>query len=89
MKQERMRNEAWPRISDKSIVAAARNTIMNRRTFLISTGAAGIAALLAEHTPGQTAETNPAERFSWNAGQVKFEFSLAEGRLRQHLIPPS
>jgi alpha-galactosidase len=84
-----MRSETWPKIRDKSIVAAARNTIMNRRTFLISTGAAGIGALLAEHTPGQTAETNPAETFSWNAGQVKFEFSLAEGRLRQHVFLPA
>jgi alpha-galactosidase len=61
---------------------------MNRRTFLISTGVAGVGALLPAPAVGNTAETDSAERFSWNTGKLQFEFSVVEGRLRQHLILP-
>ena len=61
---------------------------MNRRTFLISSGAAGVGALLPVPAVGNTAETDSAERFSWNTGKLQLEFSVVEGRLRQHLILP-
>jgi alpha-galactosidase len=61
---------------------------MNRRTFLISSSVAGVGALLSTSAGGSSAESDPAERFSWNTGQLRFEFSVAEGRLRQHLFLP-
>ena len=61
---------------------------MNRRTILISSGAAGVGALLPAPAVGNTAETDSAEGFSWNTGKLQFEFSVVEGRLRQHLILP-
>ena len=61
---------------------------MNRRTFLISSSAAGVGALLPVPAVGNTAETDSAERFSWNTGKLQLEFSVVEGRLRQHLILP-
>jgi hypothetical protein len=61
---------------------------MNRRTFLISSGAASVGTLLPAPAIGNTAETDFAERFSWNTGKLQFEFSVAEGRLRQHLLLP-
>lgn len=62
---------------------------MDRRTFLISSGAAGLGALLAAPDTGHAAEVSPLENFSWNSGQLQFEFSVAEGRLRQHILLPS
>jgi alpha-galactosidase len=61
---------------------------MNRRTFLISSGAASLGALLSAPAPGSDAGPDSAERLSWNSGQLQFEFSVVEGRLRQHLILP-
>lgn len=61
---------------------------MNRRTFLISSSAAGVGALLSTSASGSPAASESAERFSWNTGQLQFEFSVVEGRLRQHLILP-
>lgn len=61
---------------------------MNRRTFLISSGSAGVGALLSTSASASAAGPEPSERFSWNTGQLQFEFSIAEGRLRQHLILP-
>jgi hypothetical protein len=58
---------------------------MNRRTFLISSGVAGVGALLPAPAVGNTAETDSAERFSWDTGKLRFEFSVVGGRLRQHL----
>lgn len=63
--------------------------LMNRRTFLVSSGAAGIAGLFAIPAASQSPVTTSAERFSWNAGELNFEFSLSEGRLRQHLFLPT
>jgi hypothetical protein len=54
---------------------------MNRRTILISSGAAGVGALLPAPAVGNTAETDSAEGFSWNTGKLQFEFSVVEGRL--------
>ena len=62
---------------------------MNRRSFLVSSGTAGIGALFSARGSGQPAPTMSAERFSWNAGDLHFEFSISEGRLRQHLFLPS
>jgi len=62
---------------------------MNRRTFLISSGAAGIGALLAPDVFGQLADTSAAEMFSWYTGQVQFDFSVMRGRLRQHMLLPA
>lgn len=59
---------------------------MNRRRFLLSSGIAGIGALVSTSAGGSAAEPKSAERFAWNTGQPQFEFSVAEGRLRQHLI---
>lgn len=61
---------------------------MNRRTFLISSGAAGIGALLSTSASTSAAEPDSAEKLSWNAGQLQFEFSVSEGRLRQHIFLP-
>jgi hypothetical protein len=61
---------------------------MNRRTFLISSSFAGIGTLVSTSASGSAAEPEPAESFSWNTGQLQFQFSVAEGRLRQHLILP-
>jgi alpha-galactosidase len=62
---------------------------MHRRTFLVSSGAAGLAALFATHASGQSAATTSTQRFSWNAGELDFEFSVSGGRLRQHLFLPA
>ena len=62
---------------------------MNRRTFLISSGAAGIGALFATRVSGEAAAATSAERFSWNSGQLQFEFSVHEGHLRQHMFLPA
>jgi alpha-galactosidase len=61
---------------------------MNRRTFLISSGAAGIGAVIPAIAPGQAAETNPVENLSWDSGQLQFQFSVTEERLRQHMFLP-
>ncbi len=61
---------------------------MNRRTFLISSGIAGIGALVSTSATGTTAGLGSAESFTWNAGQLQFHFSVADGKLRQHLILP-
>ena len=61
---------------------------MNRRTFLISSGAAGVGALFSTSASRSAAGPESAETFSWNTGQLKFHFSVAEGRLSQHLILP-
>jgi alpha-galactosidase len=62
---------------------------MNRRIFLISSGSAGIGALMPVKAAGQAAEANSANDISWNAGQLRFQFSLSEGRLRQHVLLPA
>jgi alpha-galactosidase len=62
---------------------------MDRRTFLISSGVAGLGALFASPDSGQAAEPQSPETFSWNTGALDFTFSLPEGRLRQHIFLPS
>ena len=62
---------------------------MNRRNFLISTGAAGIGALFSQKAVCQTSETSAANRFTWNSGQLEFHFSISGGRLRQHMFLPA
>ena len=57
---------------------------IDRRTFLVTSGAAGIGALFATPAAGQSAATTPTERFSWHTGELDFEFSVSGGRLRQH-----
>jgi alpha-galactosidase len=62
---------------------------MNRRTFLVSSGAAGIGTLFVAGGSGQSAPAKPTERFAWNAGELQFEFSVSDGRLRQHMFLPT
>src|SRR5579859_6765048 len=62
---------------------------MNRRTFLITSGAAGMGALVATRASGQSSATTSTERFLWNTGELQFEFSVSEGRLRQHMFLPA
>lgn len=61
---------------------------MNRRTFLISSGAAGIGALFATHASGQATAATPSQSLLWNTGDLQFEFSVVDGHLRQHLFLP-
>ena len=61
---------------------------MNRRTFLISSGAAGVGAVLSTSASGTATGPESADRLSWNTGHLQFEFSVVEGRLRQHLLLP-
>jgi len=62
---------------------------MNRRTFLISSGAAGIGAMLAGEAFAQGDAANSEDAFSWTGGEVRFEFSISDGRLRQHRFLPA
>jgi hypothetical protein len=61
---------------------------MNRRTFLVSSSTAGVGTLLPAPAVGNNAETDSAERFSWNTGKLQFEFSVLEVRLGQDRILP-
>ena len=61
---------------------------MNRRTFLIRQVPRVSEPCYRSPAVGNTAETDSAERISWNTGKLQFEFSVVEGRLRQHLILP-
>ena len=62
---------------------------MDRRTFLISSGAASLGALFAFPDSGHAAEQQSPETFSWNPDELQFTFSLPQGRLRQHIFLPS
>lgn len=62
---------------------------MDRRQFLVSTGAAGIGALFATQACGQAAAVPSPEAFAWNTGDLDFQFSIANGCLRQHLFLPA
>jgi len=59
---------------------------MNRRTFLISSGATCIGALFAPQPFAQTPSSSPSEKFSWNTGSLQFDFSVVDGCLRQHIF---
>lgn len=62
---------------------------MNRRTFLISSGAAGVGAIFAVPAVAQIAKTDSLEELSWHGGQLQFNFSVSGGRLRQHICLPA
>lgn len=62
---------------------------MNRRTFLISSGAAGIGSTFAHDLFAQIGVTGPADTFSWSSDQLRFDFSVSGGRLRQHICRPA
>ncbi|KAA6456636.1 alpha-galactosidase [Acidobacteria bacterium AB60] len=62
---------------------------MNRRNFLISSGVAGIGSLIPAAASGQGSGTASIENLSWNPGQLQFQFSLSDGRLRQHAFLPA
>jgi alpha-galactosidase len=62
---------------------------MNRRKFLVSSGAASVGALFAAPTVGQITKTDPPEKLSWIGGLLQFNFSIAGGHLRQHLCLPA
>ena len=61
---------------------------MDRRTFLISSGVAGLGALFATPKSDYAAEQESPETFSWNTGELEFTFSLPQRRLRQHILLP-
>jgi hypothetical protein len=50
----------------KKDVSLRKEKLMDRRTFLISSGAAGLAALFASPDSGHAAEPQSPEIFSWN-----------------------
>lgn len=64
---------------------------LTRRQFLISTGAVAIGAAFA--TPADAAEVfAPAtskQSFSWVGSELQFNFSILNGRLRQHIFFPT
>src|SRR5690348_15850706 len=62
---------------------------MKRRKFIVSSGAVCISSLLARNLAAQALAATSAERFSWQGGELQFNFSIAGDRLRQHLILPS
>lgn len=62
---------------------------MNRRTFLISSGAASLGALFAQDLVGQTGAPGIANTFTWNSGQLRFDFSMIGQSLRQHMCLPA
>jgi len=49
---------------------------MDRRTFLISSGAASLGVLFAFPDSGHAAEQQSPETFSWNPDELQFTFSL-------------
>jgi hypothetical protein len=61
---------------------------IDRRTFLISSGAASLGALFASSYFGHAVDPQSPETFSWNTGELQFTFSLPQGRLRQHIFLP-
>ncbi len=73
----------------KRDVSLSKEKLMDRRTFLISSGVAGLGALFASPDSGYAAEPQSPEIFSWNTGELEFTFSLPQGRLRQHIFLPS
>jgi len=70
-------------------VSLSKEKFMDRRTFLISSGVAGLGTLFASPDSGRAAEPQSPETFSWNTGELEFTFSLPQGRLRQHIFLPS
>src|SRR5579862_5295885 len=62
---------------------------MKRRTFIVSSGAACVSSVLFRDALAQPAAKSPSESFSWQGGGLQFNFSVADGRLRQHLFLPS
>lgn len=63
--------------------------VMDRRTFLISTGVTGIFTLMPSSGLGELTAGDAAEAFSWDAGRMRFSFSVDEEHLRQHILLPA
>ena len=63
--------------------------LIDRRAFLISSGAAGISSLLRTDTLAQAPTDTPSENFVWNSGRLHFSFSVNSGMLRQHILLPA
>jgi hypothetical protein len=57
-------------------------THMDRRTFLMSSGALTLGAF-APRIPCIAAELAASESFVWNPGGLLFSFEIASGRLRR------
>jgi hypothetical protein len=51
-------------------VSLSKEKLMDRRTFLISSGVTGLGALFASPDSGHAAETQSPEIFSWNTGEL-------------------
>ena len=73
----------------KGDVSIIKENLMDRRTFLISSGVTGLGALFVSPDSAHAAEPQSPETFSWNTGELQFTFSLPQGRLRQHIFLPS
>jgi len=73
----------------KRDVSLSKEKLMDRRTFLISSGVTGLGALLASPDSAHAVEPQSPETLSWNTGELQFTFSLSKGYLRQHIFLPS
>jgi alpha-galactosidase len=62
---------------------------LDRRAFLISTGAAGVSALLPSIAWAQDPAEASGETFSWSGGRLHFRFSVISGSLRQNILLPA
>jgi len=70
----------------KKDVSLSKEKLMDRRTFLISSGVAGPGVLFASPDSGHAAEPQYPEIFSWNMGakdkDFAWEFNINWGTLR-------
>jgi alpha-galactosidase len=62
---------------------------LDRRAFLISTGAAGVSALLPSIAWAKDPAKSPGETFSWIGSRLHFRFSVISGMLRQNILLPA
>ena len=62
---------------------------LDRRKFLISTGATGVSALFPSIARAQDTAISPGETFSWMGGRLHFRFSVINGMLRQNILLPA
>lgn len=63
---------------------------MDRRTFLLSTGATALGSLMPRVAAGseQVLQATPLDSFKWDTPELSLAWELSEGRLRQKSILP-